>query len=495
MTDLVELTVAEALDGLAKKEFSAVELTQAHIKEMDKARELNAYVTETPELALERAKASDERRAKGTAGKMDGIPVGMKDLYCTKGVRTTACSHILDNFVPPYESTVSQKLEDAGTVMLGKTNMDEFAMGTANLTSYFGPVRNPYKRKGDESFLVPGGSSGGSAAAVAAGLCMAATGSDTGGSIRTPASFCGIVGCKPTYGRCSRWGMVAFASSLDQAGTMTRTVRDTAIMLEAMAGFDPKDSTCANVPVPCYEKALTGNVKGLRVGIPHEYNPDKGLHSDVRHVWEATANKLKEAGAEIVEISLPSTMYALPTYYLIAPAEASSNLARYDGVRFGLRVDGNSLDEMYINTRTEGFGKEVKRRIMIGTCILLEGYYETCYLKAQKVRRLLCREFEEAYKKVDVILAPAAPETAFGKDDDSTKDPLVMQLYDVFTVPSSLAGLPAISVPAGTSDTNGLPIGLQVIGRPFDEETVLRTAGVIESMSGMPIRPLRVGGK
>ena len=495
MTDLVELTVAEALDGLAKKEFSAVELTQAHIKEMDKARELNAYVTETPELALERAKASDERRAKGTAGKMDGIPVGMKDLYCTKGVRTTACSHILDNFVPPYESTVSQKLEDAGTVMLGKMNMDEFAMGTANLTSYFGPVRNPYKRKGDESFLVPGGSSGGSAAAVAAGLCMAATGSDTGGSIRTPASFCGIVGCKPTYGRCSRWGMVAFASSLDQAGTMTRTVRDTAIMLEAMAGFDPKDSTCANVPVPCYEKALTGNVKGLRVGIPREYNPDKGLHSDVRHVWEATANKLKEAGAEIVEISLPSTMYALPTYYLIAPAEASSNLARYDGVRFGLRVDGNSLDEMYINTRTEGFGKEVKRRIMIGTCILLEGYYETCYLKAQKVRRLLCREFEEAYKKVDVILAPAAPETAFGKDDDSTKDPLVMQLYDVFTVPSSLAGLPAVSVPAGTSDTNGLPIGLQVIGRPFDEETVLRTAGVIESMSGMPIRPLRVGGK
>ena len=495
MTDLVELTVAEALDGLAKKEFSAVELTQAHIKEMDKARELNAYVTETPELALERAKASDERRAKGTAGKMDGIPVGVKDLYCTKGVRTTACSHILDNFVPPYESTVSQKLEDAGTVMLGKMNMDEFAMGTANLTSYFGPVRNPYKRKGDESFLVPGGSSGGSAAAVAAGLCMAATGSDTGGSIRTPASFCGIVGCKPTYGRCSRWGMVAFASSLDQAGTMTRTVRDTAIMLEAMAGFDPKDSTCANVPVPCYEKALTGNVKGLRVGIPREYNPDKGLHSDVRHVWEATANKLKEAGAEIVEISLPSTMYALPTYYLIAPAEASSNLARYDGVRFGLRVDGNSLDEMYINTRTEGFGKEVKRRIMIGTCILLEGYYETCYLKAQKVRRLLCREFEEAYKKVDVILAPAAPETAFGKDDDSTKDPLVMQLYDVFTVPSSLAGLPAVSVPAGTSDTNGLPIGLQVIGRPFDEETVLRTAGVIESMSGMPIRPLRVGGK
>lgn len=495
MTDLVELTVAEALDGLAKKEFSAVELTQAHIKEMDKARELNAYVTETPELALERAKASDERRAKGTAGKMDGIPVGMKDLYCTKGVRTTACSHILDNFVPPYESTVSQKLEDAGTVMLGKTNMDEFAMGTANLTSYFGPVRNPYKRKGDESFLVPGGSSGGSAAAVAAGLCMAATGSDTGGSIRTPASFCGIVGCKPTYGRCSRWGMVAFASSLDQAGTMTRTVRDTAIMLEAMAGFDPKDSTCANVPVPCYEKALTGNVKGLRVGIPREYNPDKGLHSDVRHVWEATANKLKEAGAEIVEISLPSTMYALPTYYLIAPAEASSNLARYDGVRFGLRVDGNSLDEMYINTRTEGFGKEVKRRIMIGTCILLEGYYETCYLKAQKVRRLLCREFEEAYKKVDVILAPAAPETAFGKDDDSTKDPLVMQLYDVFTVPSSLAGLPAVSVPAGTSDMNGLPIGLQVIGRPFDEETVLRTAGAIESMSGMPIRPLRVGGK
>ncbi len=495
MTDLVELTVAEALEGLAKKEFSSVELTQAHLTEMEKARELNAFVTETPELALERAKASDERRAKGIAGKMEGIPVGMKDLYCTKGVRTTACSHILDNFVPPYESTVSQKLEDAGTVMLGKTNMDEFAMGTANLTSWFGAVRNPYKRKGDDSFLVPGGSSGGSAAAVAAGLCMAATGSDTGGSIRTPASFCGIVGCKPTYGRCSRWGMVAFASSLDQAGTMTRTVRDTAIMLETMAGFDPKDSTCADLPVPDYEKALTGDVKGLRIGIPREYNPDKGLNSDVRHVWEATAEKLKAAGAEIVDISLPSTQYALPTYYLIAPAEASSNLARYDGVRFGLRVEGNSLDEMYLNTRTEGFGKEVKRRIMIGTCILLEGYYETCYLKAQKVRRLLCREFEEAYKKVDVILAPAAPETAFGKDDASTQDPLVMQLYDVFTVPSSLAGLPAVSVPAGTSEVNGLPVGLQVIGRPFDEETVIRVAGAVENMSGMPVRPLRVGGK
>lgn len=495
MTDLVELTVAEALEGLAKKEFSSVELTQAHLTEMEKARELNAFVTETPELALERAKASDERRAKGIAGKMEGIPVGMKDLYCTKGVRTTACSHILDNFVPPYESTVSQKLEDAGTVMLGKTNMDEFAMGTANLTSWFGAVRNPYKRKGDDSFLVPGGSSGGSAAAVAAGLCMAATGSDTGGSIRTPASFCGIVGCKPTYGRCSRWGMVAFASSLDQAGTMTRTVRDTAIMLETMAGFDPKDSTCANLPVPDYEKALTGDVKGLRIGIPREYNPDKGLNSDVRHVWEATAEKLKAAGAEIVDISLPSTQYALPTYYLIAPAEASSNLARYDGVRFGLRVEGNSLDEMYLNTRTEGFGKEVKRRIMIGTCILLEGYYETCYLKAQKVRRLLCREFAEAYKQVDVILAPAAPETAFGKDDDSTSDPLKMQLYDVFTVPSSLAGLPSVCVPAGTSEVNGLPIGLQVIGNSFEEEKILRVADVIESMSGMPIRPLRAGGK
>lgn len=495
MVDLVELTVAEALEGLAKKEFTSVELTQAHLNEMEKGRELNAYVMETPELALERAKVSDERRAKGQAGRMEGIPVGMKDLYCTKGVRTTACSHILDGFVPPYESTVSRNLENAGSVMLGKTNMDEFAMGTANLTSYFGPVRNPYKRRDDDSFLVPGGSSGGSAAAVAAGLCMAATGSDTGGSIRTPASFCGIVGCKPTYGRCSRWGMVAFASSLDQAGTMTRTVRDTAIMLESMAGFDPKDSTSANLPVPDWEKALTGDVKGLRIGIPREYNPDKGLKSDVRKVWENMADKLREAGAEIVDISLPSTQYALPTYYLIAPAEASSNLARYDGVRFGLRVDGKSLDEMYTNTRTEGFGREVKRRIMIGTCILLEGYYETCYLKAQKVRRLLCQEFAEAYKKVDVILAPAAPETAFGKDDDSTNDPLLMQLYDIFTVPSSLAGLPAISVPAGKSDINGLPIGLQVIGNSFQEETILRAAGAIEAMSGMSVRPLRVGGK
>lgn len=497
MTDLVELTIAEALDGLNKKEFTAVELTQAHLKEMEKARELNAYVLETPEIALERAKRSDERRAKGKkTGKLEGIPLGMKDLYCTKGVRTTACSHILDGFVPPYESTVSQKLEDEGSVMLGKTNMDEFAMGTANLTSYYGGVRNPYRRKNDpDKILVPGGSSGGSAAAVAAGLCMGATGSDTGGSIRTPASFCGIVGCKPTYGRCSRWGMVAFASSLDQAGTMTRTVRDTAIMLESMAGYDPKDSTCVNTPVPHYEQALTGDVKGLRIGIPREYNPDKGLKSDVRHVWEKTAQRLREAGAEIVDISLPSTQYALPTYYLIAPAEASSNLARYDGVKYGLRVDGKSLDEMYTNTRTEGFGKEVKRRIMIGTCILLEGYYETCYLKAQKVRRLLCGEFAEAYKKVDVILAPAAPETAFGKDDDSTKDPLLMQLYDIFTVPSSLAGLPAVSVPAGTSEENGMPIGLQVIGNTFREETVLRVAGAIESMSGMPFRPLRVGGK
>ena len=497
MTDLVELTVAEALDGLAKKEFSAVELTQAHLDEMAKARELNAYVIETPEVALERAKRSDDRRAKGEKiGKMEGIPVGMKDLYCTKGVRTTACSHILDGFVPPYESTVSQKLEDEGSVMLGKTNMDEFAMGTANLTSWYGAVRNPYKDKTNpDKFLIPGGSSGGSAAAVAAGLCMAATGSDTGGSIRTPASFCGIVGCKPTYGRCSRWGMVAFASSLDQAGTMTRTVRDTAIMLGSMAGFDAKDSTSMNIPVPDYTKALTGDVKGLRIGIPREYNPDKGLNADVRHVWEKTAQTLREAGAEIVDISLPSTPYALPTYYLIAPAEASSNLARYDGVKYGLRVDGKSLDEMYTNTRTEGFGKEVKRRIMIGTCILLEGYYETCYLKAQKVRRLLCREFAEAYKQVDVILAPAAPETAFGKDDDSTSDPLKMQLYDVFTVPSSLAGLPSVCVPAGTSEVNGLPIGLQVIGNSFEEEKILRVADVIEAMSGMPIRPLRAGGK
>ncbi|MCQ2915002.1 MAG: Asp-tRNA(Asn)/Glu-tRNA(Gln) amidotransferase subunit GatA [Alphaproteobacteria bacterium] len=497
MTDLVELTMAEALEGLAKKEFTSVELTQAHLDEMAKARDLNAYVIETPELALERAKRSDNRRSKGEKlGLMEGIPVGMKDLYCTKGVRTTACSHILDGFVPPYESTVSLNLENQGSVMLGKTNMDEFAMGTANLTSYYGAVRNPYKDKTNPNkFLIPGGSSGGSAAAVAAGLCMCATGSDTGGSIRTPASFCGIVGMKPTYGRCSRYGMIAFASSLDQAGTMTRTVRDTAIMLESMAGYDPKDSTVVNRPVPCYQKALTGDIKGLKIGIPREYNPDKGLNSDVRHVWEQTAEKLRQAGAEIVDINLPSTQYALPTYYLIAPAEASSNLARYDGVKYGLRVDGKSLDEMYTNTRTAGFGKEVKRRIMIGTCVLLEGYYETCYLKAQKVRRLLCKEFDDAYKKVDVILAPAAPETAFGKDDDSTKDPLKMQLYDVFTVPSSLAGLPAISVPAGYSETTGLPIGLQVIGNKFCEETILRVAGVIESVSGMSIRPLRVGGK
>ena len=494
MTDLVDLTITEAVEGLAKKEFSAVELTTAHLKEMEKARSLNAYITETPELALERAKESDKKLAEGKAGKMEGIPLGIKDLFCTKGVKTTAASHILDNFVPPYESTVTQNLIDAGSVMLGKTNMDEFAMGTANLTSYFGPVRNPYKSKADpNAFLVPGGSSGGSAAAVAAGLCMAATGSDTGGSIRTPASFCGIVGCKPTYGRCSRYGMVAFASSLDQAGTLTRTVADTALMLESMAGFDPKDSTSANLPVPDFKKSLNGDIKGLKIGIPKEYNPDKGLNPEVRRVWEETAAKLKAEGAEIVDISLPSTQYALPAYYLIAPAEASSNLARYDGVRYGLRVEGKTLDEMYTKTRTAGFGAEVKRRIMIGTCILLEGYYETCYLKAQKVRRLICQEFAKAFEKVDVILAPAAPETAFSKDADSTKDPLIMQLYDIFTVPTSLAGLPGICVPAGTSNENGLPVGLQVIGKSFDEETVIRAAAALERVAAMPFRPMRTG--
>jgi aspartyl-tRNA(Asn)/glutamyl-tRNA(Gln) amidotransferase subunit A len=486
MAALTDLTIAAARDGLARKDFSARELAQAHVAAVEAARNLNAFVLETPERAIADADASDARRAKGEAGAFDGIPVAIKDLFCTDGIRTTACSHILDGFVPPYESTVTARMRAAGAVMLGKTNMDEFAMGSSNETSYYGPVRNPWRRKGDNRTLVPGGSSGGSASAVAARLCLGATGTDTGGSIRQPAAFCGIVGMKPTYGRCSRWGIVAFASSLDQAGPMTRTVRDAAIMLGVMAGFDPRDSTSADLAVPDFEAVLGRGVKGMKIGIPQEYRVD-GMDAEIAALWDQGAKWLVEAGAEIVEVSLPRTKYALPAYYIIAPAEASSNLARYDGMRYGLRVEGANPTETYENTRGEGFGREVRRRIMIGTYVLSAGYYDAYYLKAQKVRKLIAGEFSAAFKKVDAILAPTAPTAAFGEGEKSG-DLIAMYLNDVLTVPASLAGLPAISVPAGLSG-DGLPLGLQLITRPFDEETLFRAAEALEQAAGFSARP------
>ncbi len=486
MTALTDLTIAGALDGLAKKQFSSKELTTAHVKAVEAARTLNAFVTETPDKAMTMAAASDARRAKGEAGLLDGVPLAIKDLFCTEGVLTTAGSHILDGFKPTYESTVTANLWKAGAVMLGKVNMDEFAMGSSNMTSHYGYVNNPWTRKGDNRPLVPGGSSGGSAAAVAARIALGATGTDTGGSIRQPAAFTGIVGIKPTYGRCSRWGIVAFASSLDQAGPMTRTVEDAAIMLQAMAGHDPKDSTSINVPVPDYRKALTGNIKGLKVGIPKEYRLD-GMAPEIDKLWADGVEWLKRAGAEIVDISLPHTKYALPTYYIIAPAEASSNLARYDGVRFGLRVPGESLDAQYENTRAAGFGKEVRRRILIGTYVLSAGYYDAYYLKAQKVRALIANDFTEAFKKVDIILTPSTPSAAFAAGE-KMDDPIAMYLNDVFTVTVNLAGLPGISVPAGLS-AEGLPLGLQLIGKAFDEETVLKVGQVLEKSAGFTARP------
>jgi aspartyl-tRNA(Asn)/glutamyl-tRNA(Gln) amidotransferase subunit A len=483
---LTDLSVAEARDGLRSGAFSSVELTRSLLEAIERARDANAFVTVTPEIALDRAAASDARRSGGAAaGPMDGIPIAVKDLFCTEGVLTTAGSHILDGFVPPYESTVSAKLRDAGAVMLGKTNLDEFAMGSSNITSYYGPVKNPWGPK-DGKDLVPGGSSGGSAAAVAGRLSPAATGTDTGGSIRQPASFCGIVGMKPTYGRCSRWGIVAFASSLDQAGPMTRTVRDAAIMLGAMAGHDPRDSTSAPIEVPDFEAALTGDVRGLRVGIPKEYRID-GIAGEIDALWQKGVEWLEAAGAEAIEVSLPHTRYALATYYIVAPAEASSNLARYDGVRYGLRVPGATLDEMYENTRGEGFGAEVRRRILIGAYVLSAGYYHAYYLKAQKVRTLIAGDFRRAFEAVDVILTPTAPSDAFAIGE-KMDDPITMYLNDVFTVPTSLAGLPGISVPAGLS-ARGLPLGLQLIGRPFDEETVFRAAGALEEAVGFDARP------
>ena len=492
MANLTDLTVAAAVAGLAAKDFTARELTEAHLAAVEAARPLNAFVTETPDLALKQADEADARRAKGEALPLDGVPVAVKDLFCTEGVLTTAASHILDGFKPPYESTVTANLRAAGAVMVGKTNLDEFAMGSANVTSYHGNVVNPWKATGDDRDRVPGGSSGGSAAAVAARCALAATGTDTGGSIRQPAAFCGLVGLKPTYGRCSRWGVVAFASSLDQAGPMTRTVRDAAIMLQHMAGHDPKDSTSSPRALPDFAAALTGDVKGLRIGVPKEYRAD-GMSPELETLWQQGIDWLKAAGAEVREVSLPHTKYALPTYYIIAPAEASSNLARYDGVRYGLRVPGNSIQEMYENTRAEGFGAEVQRRILIGTYVLSAGYYDAYYLKAQRVRALIARDFEQAFADVDAILTPTAPTPAF-PIGERMDDPIAMYLNDIFTVPVNLAGLPGISVPAGLS-TDGLPLGLQVIGRPFDEETVLRTAGVIEDAARFTAQPAFVGGR
>ncbi|MGE3935999.1 MAG: Asp-tRNA(Asn)/Glu-tRNA(Gln) amidotransferase subunit GatA [Rhodospirillaceae bacterium] len=486
MSALTDLTIADARDGLAKGDFSAREIAEAHLAAIEQARALNAYIVETPDRAIAAATASDRRRRAGEAGVLEGIPVAIKDLFCTEGVQTTAASRILDGFVPTYESTVSANMLREGAVMLGKTNLDEFAMGSSNETSFYGAVENPWRRAGDNRPLVPGGSSGGSAAAVAARLCLGATGTDTGGSIRQPAAFCGIVGIKPTYGRCSRWGIVAFASSLDQAGPFGRSVRDCAILLRAMSGYDPRDSTSADVAVPDFEAALTGDVRGLRVGIPKEYRVD-GAPAEIDRLWDQGVAWLKAAGAEPVEVSLPHTNYALPTYYIIAPAEASSNLARYDGVRYGLRVDGRTPDEMYENTRGAGFGREVRRRILIGTYVLSAGYYDAYYLKAQRVRALIARDFTEAFKRCDVLLTPTAPSDAFAIGDKSD-DPIAMYLNDVFTVPASLAGLPGISVPAGLS-AGGLPLGLQLIGRPFDEETVLRAAGVLETAAAFTARP------
>ncbi|TWA87474.1 aspartyl/glutamyl-tRNA(Asn/Gln) amidotransferase subunit A [Azospirillum brasilense] len=489
MTGLTHLTMAAALDGLAKKEFTAVELTEAHVKAVETIRPLNAFITETPEQALAMAKASDARRAKGEAGPMEGLPIAVKDLFCTKGVLTTAASHILDGFKPEYESTVTSNLWRDGAVMLGKVNLDEFAMGSANITSHHGNVISPWSpgEVGNWSRqIVPGGSSGGSAAAVAARAALGATGTDTGGSIRQPAAFTGIVGIKPTYGRCSRWGVVAFASSLDQAGPMTRTVEDAAIMLRSMCGFDPKDSTSVDMAVPDFRAALTGDIRGLKVGIPKEYRVE-GMPAEIAAIWDQGIEWLKQAGAEPVEISLPHTKYALATYYIVAPAEASSNLARYDGLRYGLRVEGASLKDMYENTRGAGFGKEVRRRILIGTYVLSAGYYDAYYNKARQVRTRIKWDFDEAFKQCDVILTPTAPSTAFAIGE-KMDDPIQMYLNDVFTVPASLAGLPGMSVPAGVG-SDGLPLGLQLLGRPFDEETVLRVGQVIEKAAAVTATP------
>ena len=485
MSELTSLTIAEARAKLRAKDIKATELTEAYISAIEAANEkLNAYVKITPEKALQMAEVSDARLASGKASALEGIPLGIKDLFATEGIHTQACSHILDGFKPHYESTVTQNLWDDGAVMLGKLNMDEFAMGSSNETSYYGAVINPWRAAGSNQQLVPGGSSGGSAAAVAAHLCAGATATDTGGSIRQPAAFTGTVGIKPTYGRCSRWGTVAFASSLDQAGPIARDVRDAAILLRSMASVDAKDTTSVDLPVPDYEAVLGQSLKGMKIGIPNEYRVD-GMPEEIETLWQQGIAWLKDAGAENVNISLPHTKYALPAYYIVAPAEASSNLARYDGVRYGLRVDGKDIADMYEKTRAAGFGKEVKRRIMIGTYVLSAGYYDAYYIQAQKVRTLIKRDFDLAFHAgVDAILTPATPSSAFGiADEDLASDPVKMYLNDIFTVTVNMAGLPGIAVPAGL-DHKGLPLGLQLIGKPFDEETLFKTAHVIEQAAG-----------
>jgi aspartyl-tRNA(Asn)/glutamyl-tRNA(Gln) amidotransferase subunit A len=482
MSELTELTLAEARDLLRKRAFSAVELTDAQLSAVSEARVLNAFVLETADKARAMARTSQARLQNGDVRPLEGIPLGVKDMFATADVRTTACSHILDNFVPTYESTVTEQLWRDGAVMLGKLNNDEFAMGSSNESSYFGSVVSPWRREGSETKLVPGGSSGGSAAAVAARLCFGATGTDTGGSIRQPAAFVGVVGVKPTYGRCSRWGIVAFASSLDQAGPLARTVRDCAILLRSMSGYDPKDTTSADVSVPDFEAAVGKSIKGMKVGIPKEYRVD-GMSTEIEALWARGAEWLKAEGAEIVEVSLPHTKYALPAYYIVAPAEASSNLARYDGVRYGQRVAGNDVNDMYEKTRAAGFGREVRRRVMIGTYVLSAGYYDAYYLRAQKVRTLIKRDFENCFAKgVHAILTPATPSAAFGFGEKGG-DPVEMYLNDVFTVTVNMAGLPGIAVP-GALDAQGLPLGLQLIGRPFDEETLFSLGAVVERAAG-----------
>ncbi len=486
MSDLTSLTLKAALDGLESKAFSSAELTEAHNKAIGAAQRLNAFVVPTPHKALEMAKESDARRARGEAGRLEGIPLGIKDLFCTEGVQSTAGSKILKGFKPAYESTVTANLWRDGAVMLGKLNMDEFAMGSSNETSAWGPVVNPWRTKGGNRDLTPGGSSGGSAAAVAAQLCLGATATDTGGSIRQPAAFTGTVGMKPTYGRCSRWGIVAFASSLDQAGPMARTVEDCALLMTSMSGHDPKDSTSLAVDVPDFASFCGKSVKGLRIGVPKEYRVE-GMPAEIDALWEQGIAWLKDAGCEIVEVSLPHTKYALPAYYIVAPAEASSNLARYDGMRYGLRVEGGNLIETYEQSRAEGFGAEVKRRILIGTYVLSAGYYDAYYLKALKVRRRIADDFDRAWETCDALLTPTAPSAAFALGDKSD-DPVAMYLNDIFTVTVNLAGLPGMSVPAGL-DATGLPLGLQLIGRALDEGTLFALGAAIEKAADFRAKP------
>jgi aspartyl-tRNA(Asn)/glutamyl-tRNA(Gln) amidotransferase subunit A len=489
MTDLTSLTLARALDGMEKKQFSSAELTDAFLGAIEKANpHLNAYVVVTADKARERAKASDARRAAGKAGPLEGAPLGIKDLFCTEGVRTTACSGVLGEFTPTYESTVTANLFRDGALMLGKLNMDEFAMGSSNETSRFGPVVSPWRRGNEDAKLTPGGSSGGSAAAVSADLCLGATATDTGGSIRQPAAFTGTVGMKPTYGRCSRWGIVAFASSLDQAGPIAKTVEDAAMLLQSMAGHDPKDSTSLPNSLPDFRAATQRSIKGMTIGVPDEYRVD-GMPQEIEALWRRGIDWAKAAGAKIKNISLKHTKYALPTYYIVAPAEASSNLARYDGMRYGARVAGKDLGSTYEQTRAKGFGAEVQRRILIGTYVLSAGYYDAYYLRAQKVRQRIAQDFRDAFQEVDAILTPATPSAAFALGEKGD-DPVAMYLNDIFTVTANLAGLPALALPAAT-DANGLPLGLQVIGRALDEESVFAVSAALEQAANFQARPAK----